>query len=114
MFLSTHYSDKYYVFPQIHLSEILDNKIVGQNWKMALRHINQKSIDFLLVRKTDLRPLLGIELDDWSHDSEERKLRDVNVETIFKEAGFPLVRLRNIHHLSENELLLNINSKLIQ
>jgi very-short-patch-repair endonuclease len=65
-------------------------------------------------RKTDLRPLLGIELDDWSHDSEERKLRDVNVETIFKEAGFPLVRLRNIHHLSENELLLNINSKLIQ
>ncbi|MPN50852.1 hypothetical protein SDC9_198492 [bioreactor metagenome] len=39
-----------------------------------------------------MRPLLGIELDDKSHDKADRQARDQLVEGVFKAAGLPLVR----------------------
>src|SRR5688500_10700506 len=42
----------------------------------AWNRINQKHVDFLLVRVSDFAPLAGIELDDSSHDAEDRKARD--------------------------------------
>jgi len=71
--------DKYYVFPQIHLSTILDNKIVGQNWKGAFRHIDEKSVDYVICDKAYIKPLLAIELDDRTHEQENRKIRDSEV-----------------------------------
>ncbi len=85
----------YYVFPQVHLSTILSEKVKGQNWKAALRHINQKSVDFVICDKANLKPLLAIELDDSSHNLEERRFRDIEVERIFEEAKLPLVRFEN-------------------
>jgi hypothetical protein len=40
--------DRYFIFPQVHLSAILDEKIKGQNWKAAFKHINEKSVDYVL------------------------------------------------------------------
>lgn len=57
----------YYIFPQAHLSSIVDNKVVGQNWKAAFRHINGKSVDFVLCDKAYIAPRLAIELDDRTH-----------------------------------------------
>ena len=87
--------ERYYVFPQIHLATILDHKIVGQNWKGAFRHIDEKSVDFVLCDKLSLKPLLAIELDDRSHEYKNRKDRDKIVEGILKEAGLPLLRFEN-------------------
>jgi hypothetical protein len=36
----------------------------------AQNRINAKHVDFLLIQKSDGRPLLGIELDDSSHEEE--------------------------------------------
>jgi hypothetical protein len=54
----------YYVFPQVHLSTILNHKVKGQNWQHALHYINQKSVDYVICDKASRRPLLAIELDD--------------------------------------------------
>ena len=93
--LVTAVRDRYYVFPQIHLSSIVDNKVVGQNWKAAVSHINQKSVDFVLCDKAYLAPKLAIELDDRSHERQDRIDRDGEVERILAEAGLPLLRLEN-------------------
>jgi len=86
---------KYYVFPQVHLSEILDHEVRGQDWTYAFRAINQKSVDYVICDRQFRRPLLAIELDDSSHNSESRRQRDINVEYMLKEAGMPLLRLQN-------------------
>ncbi|MEK7659756.1 MAG: DUF2726 domain-containing protein [Patescibacteria group bacterium] len=86
---------EYYVFPQVHLSTILDNKIPGQNWNAALRHINQKSVDFVLCDKSYIAPVLTIELDDSSHERKDRIDRDHEVERILKQANLPLLRIIN-------------------
>lgn len=87
--------DKYYIFPQVHFSAFLENKIVGQNWRGSFSHINGKSVDFMLCTKDALSPVLAIELDDKSHEREDRQRRDYEEERIFKVAKMPLLRLKN-------------------
>lgn len=96
--------DRYFVFPQVHLSAIIDHKIPGQNWRAAFRHINEKSVDFVLCSKTDLKPMYAVELDDRSHDSNIRQKRDEEVERIFKAIDLPLIRFRGYKNLSIDDI----------
>ncbi len=96
--------DRYYVFPQVHLSTILDNKVKGQNWRGAFRHIDEKSVDFVICDKAYIKPLLAIELDDSSHERAGRQDRDAEVERIFKEVGLPLLRLANQNQYNKDEI----------
>lgn len=84
--------DRFIIIPQAHLSAFIDHHVKGQNWKAAFRVINGKSVDFLLVEKTTLKPITAVELDDWSHKREDRALRDEKVKAILDEAGVLLVR----------------------
>ncbi len=88
-------SERYFVFPQVHLSALLDHKVKGQDWGIAFRHINGKSVDFVLCDKVTLQPVYAIELDDLTHERRDRVTRDAEVERIFKEARLPLVRFTN-------------------
>ncbi len=85
----------YRIFAQVHLSSILDEKIIGQSWKAARAHINRTSVDFLLCDKQYLSPKLLIELDDKTHERPDRIERDSKVERILKQAGLPLLRVKN-------------------
>lgn len=96
--------DRYYVFPQVHLSALLDHKVKGQDWRFAFRHINGKSVDFVLCDRETLRPTYAIELDDLTHDQSDRRKRDIEVERIFEEANLPLVRFKN-KEVSESEII---------
>lgn len=94
--------NQYHVFPQIHLASILEHKIRGQNWNGAFRHIDEKSVDFVLCDKERLSPVLAIELDDRTHERSDRQERDREVERILLEANLPLLRLK--HEFSEQNL----------
>jgi len=107
---------QYYVFPQVHLDDILDYKVKGQNWKGAFRHIDQKSVDFVICDKAYIKPLLAIELDDRSHEREDRKARDGEVERILSGSDLPLLRFGNNGHFDKeyikNDLAKKINLSL--
>lgn len=103
---------RYYIFPQVHLSAIIDHKIKGQSWRGAFRHINGKSVDYVLCDKALLKPLLAIELDDYSHDGEVRRIRDEEVERIFNYAQLPLLRFREIASFSDSDISTLIQNKI--
>lgn len=104
-------NEKYYVFPQVHLSSLLKHDVNnGQDWRAALSKIQRKSVDFVLVDKETLETAYAIELDDRTHDmSTSRWERDELVNEILFDTGIPLVRLRNIRSLTDEE----IKSKII-
>ncbi len=98
-------SDRYYVFPQQHLSSLLNHQIKnGQSWKGALSAIQRKSVDYVLADKTSLQTIYAIELDDYTHDAEDRMKRDTQVETLFKSVGIPLVRLHDVQSLKDSDI----------
>lgn len=96
--------ERYFVFPQVHLSALLYYSGREQNRLYAFRHINGKSVDFVLCDKQTLRPTYAIELDDKTHESKERRVRDAEVERIFEEADLPLVRFTN-KNVSDQEII---------
>lgn len=95
---------KYYIFPQVQLSSLLDHRAQGQNWRIALSKIQRKSIDFVLVNRETLKTAYAIELDDRTHDKLDRIERDAFVNAVLNESGMPIVRLRNIKSMEDNEI----------
>jgi len=56
--------------------------------------MGSRSVDFLIVDPKTLVPLVGVELDDSTHESKRRQQRDTEVEQVFAAAGLELVRVR--------------------
>ena len=55
--------------------------------------LDRKHVYFLLCDPTDMRPLLGIELDDKSHRRPDRLQRDMFVDQVFDVAGLTLLHV---------------------
>jgi very-short-patch-repair endonuclease len=55
--------------------------------------IDRKHVDFLLCDPQTMQPLVGIELDDSSHQKAKRIERDELVDKVFETAGLPLLRV---------------------
>jgi predicted RNA-binding Zn-ribbon protein involved in translation (DUF1610 family) len=66
--------------------------------------IDRKHVDFLLCNPKTLQPLVGIELDDKSHQKSNRQERDEFVEKVYTAAKLPLVRFPAQRSYSTSEL----------
>ncbi|RYF28951.1 MAG: DUF2726 domain-containing protein [Chloroflexi bacterium] len=104
---------KYYVVPQAHISIFLNHKIKGQSYRGAFSRINGKSVDFLLCTVDNSEPVIAIELDDLSHQRDDRVERDMFVEQILKESEMPLVRFKQGEWESEEQIYSKIKHTLI-
>lgn len=107
------FGQEYLIFPQVHLSALLDAHLQdGQSAMWARRHIEAKSVDYILCDRQTTRTLVAIELDDWSHKLPERRWRDAEVERIFTEANIPLVRFHDYQTLGRGVMEHKIRSHL--
>jgi very-short-patch-repair endonuclease len=84
---------KAYVLSKVRLVDIFNVSNQHENWS-AYNQIVQKHIDYLICDPKTMKPLVGIELDDKSHDSASRKSRDEFLESVFRAGGLPLVRIK--------------------
>ena len=100
-------ASKYYIFPQIHLSAIVDHKVAGQSWRGAFTYINSWSVDFVLCRRDTMETAWVVELDDSSHLQSEVSRRDRQKEKIFADTGIQIVRFTTSesYNLSDDELM---------
>lgn len=74
--------------------------------------INQKHIDFLVCNAETMEPIIGIELDDRSHERQDRKDRDGLVDRVFEAAGLPLLHVRAVREYNPDELKIAIKKAL--
>jgi Zn-finger domain associated with topoisomerase type I len=82
------------ICPKVSLSEIFFIKRPNEN--MAYRNkIDRKHVDFVLCSNDIMRPIAGIELDDTSHQRQDRVERDIFVDEVFKTVCLPLIRIPN-------------------
>ncbi|MBK9746526.1 MAG: DUF2726 domain-containing protein [Chloroflexi bacterium] len=87
-------ADRAIIVPQAVLGEIfwvhLEDKALLRGYR---NKIDRKRVDFLLCDPRTMQPLLGIELDDKSHQREDRQTRDAFVDGVFAAAGLPLIHI---------------------
>jgi hypothetical protein len=97
-------SDRCHILCKPRLADFLDHGKDG----VAFNKISQKHVDFLVCRPGDWMPMLGIELDDHTHNLKDVKKRDMLVNAIFAQVGIPLLRI----HVSEVEKMEQLVEKL--
>lgn len=98
------------IFGKVRLEDILGvaSGLERGDRQAARNRISRKHVDFLLVRSTDLAPLAGVELDDSSHDAEDRQERDSFVDSAFASAGLPLLHVPAQKSYGTGEVKLKI------
>lgn len=80
--------------PKVGLGDLFFAKSAdARQTRVLTNKIDRKHVDFLLCDPGTARPLLGIELDDRSHDRPERRARDHFVDAVFSSAELPLLRI---------------------
>jgi hypothetical protein len=76
----------------------------ASKYRIYTNKIDRKHVDFLLCDIKTVRPIVGIELDDKSHQRSDRQTRDEFVENVFQAARLPLVRIPVKHSYAATEL----------
>jgi very-short-patch-repair endonuclease len=97
--------DKYYIVPQVQLSNLVQVE-KQERWEYTYRNkINRKSVDFVLFNKEYFTPRLVIELDDSSHLRENRRTRDNFLDEVLNKVGLKIVHIKTAHRYNINEIL---------
>lgn len=90
---------EYLIFSQVQLSQILEVE-KGNYFGAWLGRIGRMSVDFVVCTKsTEIVAL--IELDDFSHDIEDRRKADQKKDKACADAGIPLIRWRWVPEKNE-------------
>ncbi len=106
------YGDRYYIFPQINYSHLIQPK--KSNWEEERKHrskIDRKSADFVFCDKEKVIPQLIIELDGYVHNFKSKQARDQFIDEITGIAGLPILHIKTSN--TEREFIKSeINKKL--
>ena len=91
------------LFAKVRLADLVHVSKGSGAWQSHFNRINRKHLDFVLCNR-DLAPIVAIELDDSSHDEEDREARDAFVDQVLAAAALPIVRVRAKRGYAPDEL----------
>lgn len=86
--------DTHIICPKVRMLDVLWTKTYHVKDKgIFLSKVNRKHFDFVICDIETLKPLFAIELDDKSHEEEERKERDKFVDELFESLNFNVIHI---------------------
>ena len=93
------------IFPKVRLADIIEiDKDIAYSDRDFFK-ICYKHVDFLLCDGKNFNTICVVELDDYTHDTDEAKQRDMFVRQALYECGIPLVRIRTkIDIISDSDM----------
>lgn len=81
------------VFAKVRLADVIRVPKGTDAWRAHQNRIDRKHLDFVIC-DANLAPVAAVELDDSSHESEERRERDEFVDAALAAAGVPIIHVR--------------------
>ncbi len=99
--------DKYYVFPKVALTDLFFVARPNENVQHSSKLL-RKNVDFLVLRRDTLKPVLAIELD-YPKQTDHRPV-DSFFDGAFAAAGLPLshVTVQQTYNLEELRSMINL------
>jgi very-short-patch-repair endonuclease len=98
----------YTLFAKIRLFDLVEPRYLNEKSQKWLWKIQAKHCDFVLADKK-LVARIVIELDDASHDRNDRKERDEFVDSVLKACGYTIIHIRDV----DDEAVEAINHAII-
>jgi very-short-patch-repair endonuclease len=108
--------NNYIIQTKVRLEGLIGVRFYAENWYGLRNRIKSREMDFVLCEKRDssLDTLLVIELDDSSHQREDRIERDRNLDHILHEAGLPILHIPVAYSYDSVDLVRKIKEKVEQ
>lgn len=97
------------LFSQVSLYNIIETKYNNQS---AFNKIKSKTIDFVLVDKSNCRIKLCIELDDYTHNRYDRIERDKFINKLFEDLEIDLIRFKASNYYNKDALKKRIEESI--
>lgn len=90
----------YSVLSKVRMADLVEPTCsqYSKQYKYSFSKIKSKHVDFVLANPENLKPILLIELDDASHDNNER---DDFINKAYKEAGYKILHIRGSMELEQ-------------
>jgi very-short-patch-repair endonuclease len=85
--------DQWTIFAKVRLLDLLWLPRGTQATQAHRNRVQSKHVDFVLCEPATLTPILVIELDDRSHEREDRQNRDRFVDRALESAGLPVLHV---------------------
>ena len=83
------------ICPKVRLLDIIEPRSGEKNYMSLMGKIQSKHVDFVICNSS-MKVLGVVELDDNSHDRQDRKERDQFVDEILQSVGYKVVHTRGI------------------
>jgi hypothetical protein len=96
--------DDWQIFAMVRIADILAVEEGIKNRRSWFNKIVGKHVDFVLCDPGTLQPVIGIELDDATHQRNDRAKRDAFVDAAFDAAELPLLRIPVTRHYQSREI----------
>lgn len=95
------------IFPKVRLADIIElDKAITYD-KDYLWKITNKHVDYVICNNSTLNVICVVELDDYTHENDEAKIKDMFIMQALYAAGIPTVRIRTrIKNISRSDLEL--------
>lgn len=102
-----------YLLTQVRLANLVKLKQESGAffWKQ-FSPIGMKCVDFVIVQRDTMRPLVVVELDDSSHKFEDRRQRDAFVDQVLNSVELPVLHWSAQRQYTKSELSRVIGFKL--
>lgn len=109
--LKSEMSAEWHLIAKVNLADLFFVRQPHRN-QAARNRIDRKHVDFVLCDAATMEPLLGIELDDSSHDRKDRVERDGLVDKVFEAAGLPMLHVKAARTYQPAALMEAVRAKL--
>lgn len=90
------------LYAKVRLADIVTPKQNVKNWYAYFNKVKAKHVDFLVCNNL-FEPICAIEIDDTSHDRDDRKQRDKFVNFVLEDVGIGVIHKRGQIITSELE-----------
>lgn len=112
--LNSFIDQRYVVIPQVHLDDLVSTaaNLDKKSRLFSFRHVNQKSVDFVIAEKVSMTALLAMELDGQSHRETTAIEQDKEKERILIEAKIKLIRFENAKFFNTAEIKQRVETEL--
>lgn len=103
---------EFVVLSKVRLADVVYVEKGTGAWQSFFNRIQSKHVDFVLCMPELIQPVLVIELDDRSHDRDDRRRRDAFVDEALAAAGLPILHVPARQKYSPIELKAGIADRL--
>lgn len=89
--------ERLFLFSKVRIADFIQINKNIKTYYQWFNRISSKHVDFLICKPDTFKPIIAIELDDYTHKQKTRQERDEFVNLVYSSVGLPILHITEIN-----------------